>query len=124
MDLAIIRPYRESDAAFVFCTWRDSIWYEEHPETEMDPVYKRQQTKKIRDTLAKSKVTVACLKNNEDHIIGYAVLNDLTIEFVYIKLKYRKNHIATHLVKGFNRVVNPMTKIGKSIVETHELTIQ
>jgi hypothetical protein len=46
------------------------------------------------------------------------------IEFVYVKIDYRKQGIAKLLTRGFIFVAKPTTKIGASIVKKNNLRIQ
>jgi len=120
----IIRPYdHETDGAFLFSTWRNSIWYENHKEPQTNKFH-RVINKEIRDILRASKVKIACLDDDPNQIVAYAVMNDKTVEFVYVKIGYRKNGIAKILTKGFTHVAEPLTRIAKAIVTRKELKVR
>lgn len=124
----IIRNYKEdSDAPFLFATWRKSIWFENKNNTDsIDPIFFRLKTKQIKLILENPhcNVKIACLNDDHDQIVGYSVMIGSEIKFVYVKIEYRKQGIAKLLTRGFIFVSKPETKIGASIVRNHKLRIQ
>lgn len=115
----IIRDYNPGmDAPLLFSSWRNCLWFDAHPaETKPNPIFFRQTTKKINNLLRDphTKVRIACLQDDPNEIKGYATINNDTIEFVYVKLDYRKQGIATLLTKGFKSISDPCTKIASAI---------
>ncbi len=128
-EIVTIRNYNpETDLPFLYASWKNSIWYDQNPGTQEkpDPMFSRLMTKKIKLVLEKPDIQtrVACLKYTPEQIIGYSVNHGKTLEFVYVKIDYRKQGIGTLLVKGFREVVEPLTKIGKAIVKKKDLKIK
>lgn len=126
-SVVVIRKYNpDEDNKLIFSTWRNAVWYDTHTLDEMDQAFYRWKTKEIKTilNLPDIEVRVACSQNNKDHIIGYSVMNKNKIEFVYIKVDYRKEGIATLLTKDFSRVAKPTTKIGMAIIKNHDLRIE
>lgn len=126
-ETVIIRQFdKETDTPLIYASWRNATWFDSHTDDEIDPKFFRLKTKEIKTALSDltAIVRIACLQNNHDQIIGYAVLNGSTIQFVYVKLDYRKQGIAKMLTKGFTEVSRPSTKIGASITENHSLKVQ
>lgn len=131
MDLntlvVVIRQFKpEEDSKLIYSTWRNSVWFDSHTDNELDPAFYRWKTKEIKKILSLPgiEIKIACSKDNPDHIIGYAILNINTIEFVYIKLDYRKEGIAKLLTKDFVDIAKPTTKIGVAIARSHGLKIK
>lgn len=125
--IVVLRDFiPEEDSRLIFSTWRNNVWFDTHTDDQIDPIFFRKKTKEIKEILTHPStiVKIACDKNKADQIIGYAVMNDNSIEFVYIKFDYRKEGVATLLTKGFLTVANPSTKIGAAIIKSHELKIR
>lgn len=123
-ESVILRSYNpEIDTPFLFSTWRNAIWFDTHTNNEINPIWFRLKTKQIKLILEKPdiKIKIACLRGNIDQIIGYSVIDDLTIEFVYVKINYRNQGVATLLTKGFKDIVKPETKIGHGILKKKKL---
>ena len=116
-ETIILRPYEKSDTGFIFSSWRYSVWYDINDTPEIESEWYHHKTKEIKKLLSDPKTTVriASLKSDPDHLVGYCVTNDSTVQFVYVKLDYRKQGIATILCRGLN-LGDPVTKIGKSIL--------
>lgn len=121
----VIRDFNpEIDAPLLFASWRNCLWFDAHPaDVKPNPIFYRMTTKKINCLLRdpQTKVRIACLEDDPNEIKGYAVLTNWTIKFVYVKLDYRKQGIATLLTRGFLNVSKPSTKIGKAIVNKKNL---
>lgn len=124
----VLRDYESfTDDPFIFSTWRKAVWFDKQKPTDsLDPIFFRQKTKQIRNILASPNILIrlACLKDDPDQIIGYSILDNMVIEFVYVKVDYRKQGIASLLTKGFKSCAQPTTKIGASIIKRHDLSIQ
>lgn len=123
----IIRAFiPETDSAFLFSSWRNNLWYDEERDNKQSHAFYSATTKAIKRLLLSPtlKINIACSSQDPDHIIGYAVFTGTNLEFCYIKIEYREKGIATLLTKGFQTVSPPPTKIGQSIVSTHELKIK
>lgn len=133
-DKIILRAYEDSsDASLLFSTWIKSIWYETHGLREaessknlIDQKFKRQKTRDIRRFIAHpdAEIRIACLEFDPDQIIGWSAIINATIEFVYVKIKYRNEGVATLLTKGFTHIVKPMTIIGRAIMTSHNLKVK
>jgi predicted DNA-binding protein YlxM (UPF0122 family) len=124
----VIRQYNpNTDAPLLFASWRNSIWFDAHPaELKPNPVFYRIMTKKINNMLRnpETEIRIACLADDCDEIKGYSVFCSNILEFVYVKLDYRHQGIATLLSKGFSSITKPMTKIGKAIADKKNLKIK
>lgn len=108
-----------NDQAFLFASWRNALWYDDddRQEGDSDRFYK-QATASIRLLLdnPKTKVRVACLKDNPGLIIGYSVITELCLHFVYVKADYRNKRIGSLLVpRAVDKCSPVLTKIGRAI---------
>lgn len=122
----ICRPFNHNlDSAFVFASWRNSIWFDE-PRDESSDKFFAMQSKYIKRLLAKpdSRVFIACLSDDPSFIVGYSVISGSNLQWVYVKKDYRKKGIAKLITKNFTTVAKPPTKIGKSIVSNKKLEVK
>lgn len=125
VEKILIRHYRpETDAACVYACWRNALWFDQkRPESEAVEFHKK-ANREIRATLKDATIKIAFPSNDDNHILGYAVLNEGILEWVYIKPDYRNQGIAKMLTKGFDFVSEPKTKVGIAIAKEKKLTIK
>jgi hypothetical protein len=119
MEIVTIRSYRSSDDPFIFSSWRNAVWFDSNKTDKIDSDFYHKKTKEIRQCIEESKVNIASLKSDPDFLVGYAVIKDQVVEFVYVKLDYRKQGIATILCRGL-KLGAPITKVGKAILRHKE----
>lgn len=123
----IIRSFiPESDAAFLYSSWRNSLWYDQDRDPSQSQKFYTYVTREIKNIISKKecKIKIACLSDDPDLIIGYSVLTGTNLEWCYVKIEYRKKGIANLITKGFHTISQPMTRIGKSIALNHALKIK
>lgn len=110
----------ETDTALIYATWRNSLWFDEKRDERGSGQFFTDATKMIRSILKRPTVSVriACDKDSPiDGILGYSVIDGTNLEFVYVKVNFRKAGIATLLTKGITSWSKPATKIGRKIEE-------
>lgn len=127
ISTVVVREYdSDHDAAMLFSTWRNSLWFDTPGRDESkNHKFFRDCTKLIKMVLASqdTKVRIACLSNDPGLILGASVINIYNLVWVYVKADYRARGIATMLSKGAVTISNPSTKIGKSIAKNKGLKI-
>lgn len=98
-----IRSIKEADVAFIFSTWLRGLyygnsWFKEIPKDIFMESYHRV----VEQILARPDVQgrVCCLKEDQDTILGYAVLEPKrsAIHWLYVKDAWRRFGIAKALV--------------------------
>lgn len=112
----------QTDTAFIYSSWRKSLWFDK-PRQENAEQFFRVATKKIRNIIKNQscKISISCLSDDKAFIVGYSVGIKDTLEFVYVKIDYRKKGIATLLSKEFKKISEPETKIGRAIAYKKKL---
>jgi hypothetical protein len=123
----IIRPYNpDTDSGILYSTWRNAIWYDEKRDEQEAGAFYTLASQQIKKLLSRPEVTVkiACAQDEPDFIAGYSVMSGNHIEWVYVKINFRKKGIAELLTRGFSSVSQPSTKIGKAIAADHNLIIK
>lgn len=127
-DLITTRDWEpETDKNFIFATMLKGLYYgnEWFREIEKDTFMKHYH--KIIETLLNYPgvtITVACLKEDKDVILGYSVSHWLqtssttglnVLDFVFVKDRWRRIGIAKTLVPKDYEAVSHLTKQGKAL---------
>lgn len=132
-NTVVIRPYKPylgPDNAMIYSTWISALWYALPENTDTDSkvshVFYKEKAKRIRQLLASKEVVtrIACLGDDPDLMIGYSVVRNKNVEFVYVKIDYRRRGIGKLLTMWFETVSNPQTRMGKKLVKKMNLKIQ
>lgn len=122
----IIRNYdHDRDAPFIYSSWRNALWYAEERDEGLAGMFYKKANQDIKHLIRDffTTVKIACLSDDPDQIVGYSVLSKDNLEWVYVKIDYRKQGVATLLCKGFQSITTPYTAIGRSIAEKKKLKI-
>jgi len=83
-----IRSFKKEDEAFIFATWLRHLWYSKDNKTTLSKeTFMRLHHSRISDLLNSRPVEVACLAEDPDVIVGYAVHDDN--RFTYLKKAWR-----------------------------------
>lgn len=120
-QLVTIRPMREGDKAFIYSTWLRGVYYGEtiFKEMEKDRFMKEYHTL-IENIMSSSHtvINVACLREDEDVILGYSAgnANGQTVYFAYVKSAWRKIGLASMLVGTEIKFATTLTTLGLSII--------
>lgn len=122
----VVRKFdREADQACVFATWRNSAYYGCARKTPEAKEFFKKWTIKIREILKSAHVRVACLEDDPQTIIGYAVATGTHLEWIYVKVEYRNKGIGAMLMpKNIETVTNHLTKIGAVIAQKKQFITQ
>lgn len=124
-ELVSIRDMQPEDKNFIYASWLRGLYYGESwfsliPKNEFMQHYH----KVIDFILNKPTVTIkiACLKEDADVILGYAVFEKDKLHWVFVKKNWRTIGIARDLVPSTTKTVTHLTKVGVSILHKHNLS--
>lgn len=95
-----VRPAREGDMAFVAMSWRASF----EPRFTFDrDHYRAEMDRTIGKLCARGQVIVAHDPEDDDHLVGFAVVSvdGRELHYVYVKQQFRGQGIARDMLKGF-----------------------
>jgi hypothetical protein len=123
----ILRTFNpKEDSGMVYKYWRDSLWFDEERDPSLSDAFYVGSNRHIKSVLSHvdTKIHIACLEENPILIVGYSVMRGNHIEWVYVKINYRKKGIAELLTRNFSTISPPPTKIGKDIATLHNLIIK
>lgn len=122
LDLIAIRDGEPGDKNFILATWLRGLRYGNDWFGAIEPsVYFSVYQKIIEVVLANPLVTirVACLKEDKDVILGYAVYSGNRLDWIFCKKIWRGIGLTKILVPSQITVVSHLTALGKSILKKH-----
>lgn len=95
------RQNRPADEAFIFATYLRNRWFDKANKTTLKrSTWSSLQHKRLERLLNEQKVLIACLDEDNDTILGYAFIDDIS-PYAYVKLAFRSEgfDIKTKLLK-------------------------
>lgn len=115
-DLVSIRGPRPEDVNFIYASWLRGLyygdtWYGEMPKD----IFMHNYHKVLENILTRADVKVACLKEDPDVILGYAVSSGTTLHWVFVKSAWRLIGIAKSIVPTNIETTTHLTKVGRSL---------
>ncbi len=117
----VIREYSpDMDNPCIYATWRNSSHFSSTVPrgTNESKIFFRAQTQKIKDILRKASVKIACGGDDPTFIVGYSVVTQKHLNWIYVKVDYRNRGIGTMLMpKDIETVTDCLTKIGTIIAK-------
>ncbi len=122
-EIVTIRPWKVGDENFILSTFLRGLyygndWFREIPKDIFMSHYHRVVERLLSHP--GTAVRVACLREDEDVIVGYSIsrpLQDGTsiLDFVFVKSAWRKAGIGRSLLPPNFTSVSHLTKVGKSL---------
>jgi len=119
-NLIAIRSMVEEDRNFIFASWLRGLYYGDSWLSEVPKaIFMAHYHKVIDFILAKPAtiVKIACLQEDPSVILGYAVMSDVAIHWVFVKKNWRKIGIAKDLTPSNLTTATHSTKVGMSIMK-------
>lgn len=124
-SLYTIRDTISEDRPFIFSTFLRGLYYGDPylartPKNSFMPAYHR-VLEHILD-LPSVTVKVACLLDDPDVILGYAIIGgeDTVLHFVFVKSSWRGIGIARDLVPKTIKAVTHTTSVGDALLRKHQ----
>ena len=123
----IIRPFKpHEDSGIIFGTFPRNAYYI-HRKTLKTKLTKDQLkawmntfTEHVRELLENADIRIACMYDDPSTILGYAIINYDTCEFVYVKELHRQQGIAKFLVPDNIKKFNHITRLGRIILDARD----
>lgn len=112
-----------NDSGFIYSTWPKGVYYANNTPTVM--------AKKdffsffyayMKNELEEATVSIACMSDDPQTILGYCVINRSCLTWIYVKELFRKQGIAKLLIKNKDIKsieLSNLTKIGHAILKKH-----
>lgn len=118
-DLIEIRPPLDSDLGFIYSTWLIGLRHGNQLFELIDEKTYFNVYRKVLGALLERPSTlirVACLKEDNDVVLGYSVSDGDKLHWIYCKEAWRKLGIAKSLLPEF-KVVTHLTKQGLNLLQ-------
>ncbi len=121
-----IRDFIPSDKSFILATWLRGLYYGDTFWREINKSVFMKNYHAFLERFITSptvRIRVACLKDDPEVVLGYAVLNTNldAIHWVFTKAAWRKLGIAKALIPPTSTNVTHLTKVGKIIKDKYKL---
>lgn len=125
LDLIATRDYMPSDQNFILATWLRGLFYgnEWFGSIEKDTYFLHYQ-EIVKQILNKPGIVikVACLKDDPDVILSYAVYEGSIVHWVQTKVAWRNIGLCRSLVPKHITTISHITKIGRTLLYRNKLT--
>lgn len=117
----LVRDLVDDDRKFITASFLQGLYYGDSWFSAIPLDIFMSNYKKALDALLANPgtvVKVACLKDEQDTILGYSILgnNYQTIHWVFVKSAWRKGGIGKALTPQFPTVVTHLNALGKSLL--------
>src|SRR6267142_2498423 len=120
-ELIQIRPGQREDKNFIYSTWLRGLYhgndwfkcipsdiYFRHYEAILDVLFQKPSVK----------VSVACLKESPDVILGFSVFEANILHYIFCKFVWRNIGLARDLIPKDLKVVTHLIRTGRAILES------
>lgn len=117
-DLIIVRPFKEDDYNFIISTWLKGLYYGNDWFEKIDKeAYMTHYHAFINSILSRPniKVNVSALKEDEDVILGYSILEGPKLHWIYVKEAWRRLGISKDLITHPISTVTHITRLGDQL---------
>lgn len=120
-DLITIRLAVPEDNNFILATWLRGLFYGDSWFSHVPKSIFMDHYHKVIDFILQSPntiIAVACLKEDQDVILGYSVINSSnnSLHWVFVKKAWRGIGISKKIVPNTVNTVTHLTKVGLSII--------
>lgn len=118
VNLVDVREGQIDDQDFIYATWLRPFYYDNDYVAEVDKdAFFAKYPKAINLILGGRDVTVriACLKDDPEVILGYSVIENHKLHWVYVKKAWRQLGIATKLVPKEINTITHLTELAKRL---------
>jgi len=128
-----MRAPNTEDTNFIFNSWLKSYRSSNFAKDQCNVVFFENYKKVVSDLIERSLITIVCNPEDDNHLYGYIVFenlpgNNLLVHYLYVKHTYRKQGIAKQLVGSVRTSSNPILtshhtqvcKTSKSIIYIYD----
>lgn len=113
-----LRPAVPADINFIYSTFLRGLYFGNDLYSQIDQdSYFDAYSKVLTNLLTKpgTETTVAHLPGEPDVMVGFSISSGTVLHYVFVKAAFRKQGVATQLVRPDTKVVTHITKPGNAI---------
>lgn len=121
-DLVVTRNVKLEDKNFIMATFLRGIFYGDTWFGQIPKDIFMSNYHKIAEALVTAPtttITVSCLREDPDIILGYAMYTQNRLHWVFVKSAWRSIGIAKSLVPQGIDTVTHLTKVGSGVLRKH-----
>lgn len=119
-DLITYRPFREADLPFILDSWLKTLRVNNDFFRQIDrDIYKLIYPEIVTRLVRTHRTRVACLKEDDDVIIGYVCTNSDTLHWVFVKNQWRGLGIMKDLVPNGLTFISHTTRLFRPISDKY-----
>ncbi len=116
-----VRAAKPDDYKFIVSTFLKGLYYGDSWFSQIDKDAFMDNYKKVIDGFFRSPqaaIQVACLREDEDTIIGYSITSSdySKIHWVFVKAAWRRHGIARRLCPQYPETVTHLNTLGKTLL--------
>jgi hypothetical protein len=89
----ILRDKTASDEPFIYASWSNNQWYASNKPNNVKKAWFAEKHKEIKKALEQYQIAVACLDEDPSFIVGYVVIKDNHLEWIYTKKDFRAQKV-------------------------------
>lgn len=109
----VLRAYHPADdEAFIYDTWTKGAWVASGKQNDVKRKWFADKIKEIKKALERDKIYVACLKDDPYVIVGYIVIYNGNMEWIYTKRDYRNQGVDALLFSQLGRKEDASSENG------------
>lgn len=116
----ITRPATAKDLGLVYSTFPKNVFYSAYVTiTQNRHEWFLEFYQYLTELIKEAEITLACLATDPNVIVGYSIVSQDTLHFLYVKVAYRNQRIASLLMKASPYAsfhVANLTKVGHAII--------
>ena len=112
-----VRLATKDDEALIYQTWLKGLYFGSSWFSKMDQkTFFQKYRIVINDLLLRSQVFVAALKEDQDTVLGYSVIQENILHWIFVKTSWRKMGIAKRLLPDNINTVTHLTDLVRNIL--------
>ena len=113
--MIVIRPFRDTDSGLIYASYAKGVYHGQGRDEADKPHWFQAFHTLVQHQIQNCTIYMACDSEDPDHTLGYSIVQNGELQFVYVKPLYRQQGIGRLLTNGKYETINQqhMTKLGQ-----------